>query len=39
MSLEKYDKVKCGLTHTLILNNGQVYSFGSNKNGELGNGK
>ncbi|CAD8141905.1 unnamed protein product [Paramecium octaurelia] len=39
LSLEKYDKVKCGLTHTLVLNNGQVYSFGSNKTGELGNGK
>ncbi|CAD8048494.1 unnamed protein product [Paramecium sonneborni] len=39
LTLEKYDKVKCGLTHTLVLNNGLVYSFGSNKNGELGNGK
>ncbi|CAD8049996.1 unnamed protein product [Paramecium primaurelia] len=39
LCLDKYDKVKCCITHTLVLNNGQVYSFGSNKNGELGNGK
>ena len=37
--LEGIVKVKCGTNHCLALNkNGEVFSWGSGKTGELGNG-
>ncbi len=39
VALDKFDEIEVGITHTLGLKNGVLYSWGGNDNGSLGNGK